>query len=111
MTVLLARNKPCPTRSTTKIVAISKFKEFEIPAVYLENKNQVASIVNWWFNCLAKSGKKSNVTYQSQLRPAKRLLQRYEFVDILYAVQRAVGGKYIPTLWGILKNPKWAGLE
>ena len=108
---LLLRNKPNSIQSFTKLTPISKSKKFEIPAKYLENKNQVASIVNWWFHCLSETKKKTDLTYQSQLRPAKKLLEKYDFIEILYAIRKVMGGRYTPSLWAILKNPKWAGLE
>jgi len=108
---LLPRNKPNSIYSSTKLTPISKNKKFEIPAEYLENKNQVASIINWWFHCLNETKKKTDLTYQSQLKPAKKLLEKYDFVEILYAIRKIMGSRYIPSLWAILKNPKWAGLE
>ncbi len=111
MASLLARNQLDSTKSTLPIAIISVVKEFEIPSRYLADKNRPRALVSWWFHCLEEVRKSSDLPFRAQLRPAKLLVDKYGFEESALAVRRLVGGKYTPTLWGILRKPRWAGLE
>ena len=111
MASLLVRNKLDSTGVTALITPISAVKEFEIPNRFLNEKNRPKALVMWYYHCLREVRKLTEIPFIAQMKPAKQLIERYGWEESALAVRRMVGGKYTPSLWGILRKPRWAGLE
>lgn len=107
---LLIRHRVSGEKGVSTI-PISTVKEFEIPTKFLNEKNRPKALVMWYYHCLREVRKATKLPFQAQLKPAKFLIEKYGFEESALAVRRMVGGKYTPSLWGLLRNPRWAGLE
>ena len=102
---LLTRNELASSKNSSLIVPISTVEEFAIPTKYLIERNRPKALVMWYYHCLGEVRKTTKLPFIAHMRPAKLLIGKYGWEESALAIRKAVGGKYMPSLWYLLKHP------
>lgn len=107
---LLPRNKIQYVHRGPPLTPINRRKKFQVPKNFREQTPW--TVVSWWEYCYREVKREPPLPFKSQLRPAKMLLAKYPFEDVMLAIRKAVGmGKWSPSLWWVKDHPEKLGLD